>query len=746
MRRPTDGIARIVVVTPAGAERHVGTAIVVDDRHVMTCCHVVNDALGRNHRLDPARPPPGHRFAVRFPYADNTLRSGEVAEWGYARAVPKDVAVLQLDRPAPAAAGVAVFSADEVRGKPWACIGFDELGMPRDVTGEFAAVLPSEERQLNGKNGVAPHIAGGYSGAGVWADGPDAFVGMVTTVDRDQNLNGLAYAIPTAVLAEVWPRLRVGGAAQSAGREIANGRSSRRYLAIVALLAVAISAWLIFSRQLDQERHSRLTSLNRDTFSTLSRIDRKLLLEPNNPDPAWWDGVNADKLDEMILALEAAAPYRPWSWADPPWRESLLAYYGGVKAYLSGEPDKALEKIRGRVGVVDDNQGADLDLLRARCHIAQGSFAAGIQAIEPVLTRYPDSGTLQYLKGLCLHRLRRHHEADDAYAGAMTGGRRADATGDPRIERVVMIRARLGNLSDALDAGMAKAVAGPDTTTTLNEAKKRIAELNVVRIVQEAESQLVEIRRTSLKNPAATAFPRRLLANAYYEASYVVGFDDANQASFLARSVDLHRELGRDTYRYVEHPYILKYRAHAHLIKKDYLAALADLEEAAAFTEQLYQGKNLSDNDREELAKRHIEVGELIARPLLTGAITGNALSDQFRNRLKDAVPHFRRVVELVGANDSPPHVMREFRGRARAGLVVVYNELWVSYNGMIPLTTAAEAYLTALAHFHSANTIRSLARSAEADLAVIGGSHNNERACEHALREVRQLLGALRE
>ena len=40
----TRGIARIVVSAADGAgEKHVGMAIVVDDRHVMTCCQVLNE-------------------------------------------------------------------------------------------------------------------------------------------------------------------------------------------------------------------------------------------------------------------------------------------------------------------------------------------------------------------------------------------------------------------------------------------------------------------------------------------------------------------------------------------------------------------------------------------------------------------------------------------------------------------------------------------------------------------------------
>jgi tetratricopeptide (TPR) repeat protein len=182
-------------------------AFVVGVRHVMTCCHVLNDALGRQ-RLDPVRPPPNSRFSVRFPYARNAKGSGDVALWGFELPQAKDVAVLELVEDAPADAGVATFSDAEVQREKWSCIGWDAEGIDREVDGTFGTVLARNERQLNGPaTGVALTITHGYSGAAVWSDTAKAFVGMVVTKDRAHFENKLAYAIPTRVLLEVWPEL-----------------------------------------------------------------------------------------------------------------------------------------------------------------------------------------------------------------------------------------------------------------------------------------------------------------------------------------------------------------------------------------------------------------------------------------------------------------------------------------------------------------------------------------------------------
>jgi hypothetical protein len=108
----THGIARIVQPTADGrGEKHVGMAVVLGPRHVMTCCHVLNDALGRQNRLDPERPPADTRFSIRFPYASNAKGSASIIQWGLELPQARDVAVLELIADdVPADAGVAAFN------------------------------------------------------------------------------------------------------------------------------------------------------------------------------------------------------------------------------------------------------------------------------------------------------------------------------------------------------------------------------------------------------------------------------------------------------------------------------------------------------------------------------------------------------------------------------------------------------------------------------------------------------------
>lgn len=207
----TLGIARIVKAGPDGiGEVHVGMAFIADARHVVTCCHVLNDALNRTVRLDPEWPPTESRFSIRFPFASNRAGTGLVVQWGFALPQARDVAVLRLENDAPADAGLAAFSNADVRGEKWFCIGWDAKAVDRGVQGEVGPTLATGRCQLNGISGRAPLITRGYSGAGVWSDITNAFVGMVETIDIDQAENGVAWAIPTSVLLEVWPRLKHG--------------------------------------------------------------------------------------------------------------------------------------------------------------------------------------------------------------------------------------------------------------------------------------------------------------------------------------------------------------------------------------------------------------------------------------------------------------------------------------------------------------------------------------------------------
>jgi Trypsin-like peptidase domain len=200
-------IARVIVTDSSGTNKHIGMAIVTDDRHILTCCHVLNAAIGEN-KLKLERPNAGTEFTVCFPYAGSEIRTARLRVWGFDHMISTDVAVLVLDKPVPAGVDSAVFSDAEVEEKEWSCTGYDRVGNERAVNGICGPVLSRGERQLNGAGVQVPQITDGYSGGGVWSGGTPVCVGMAVLKDFHQIENGLAYAIPTRAIREVWPRLR----------------------------------------------------------------------------------------------------------------------------------------------------------------------------------------------------------------------------------------------------------------------------------------------------------------------------------------------------------------------------------------------------------------------------------------------------------------------------------------------------------------------------------------------------------
>lgn len=207
------GSARIVMPKELGGY-HIGMAIVVDTNHLVTCCHVINDAMNaalsvKRERLDRARPSEDLYFDVRFPYAFGVEAKGSVKVWGLEDSRSADVAVLELVEAAPKTIGVAQFSVAEVRGQAWSVIGWDAQEHSRDVQGTLGSIRHDGGMQLNGANGVATRIKPGYSGAAVWVDAVNAYVGMVTTTDTDFHINAVSYAVGARALVAHWPWLHL---------------------------------------------------------------------------------------------------------------------------------------------------------------------------------------------------------------------------------------------------------------------------------------------------------------------------------------------------------------------------------------------------------------------------------------------------------------------------------------------------------------------------------------------------------
>jgi Trypsin-like peptidase domain len=182
-RRVERSIAK--VGRPGAAPDGLGFAI--DRRHVVTCAHVVNQALGRDPR-DVSAPPDPHRLQLDFQigadgdHDDLPTRYGKVAVWGPVegkRFECRDIAVLALGERLPANLVVRRLGFDQTTGTV-AIYGPEAsrthgIHVRGELLGEVERHLMHVDQHLTGVFEVAP----GFSGGPVWQPDTGVVIGML---------------------------------------------------------------------------------------------------------------------------------------------------------------------------------------------------------------------------------------------------------------------------------------------------------------------------------------------------------------------------------------------------------------------------------------------------------------------------------------------------------------------------------------------------------------------------------------
>ncbi|MEJ3657644.1 trypsin-like peptidase domain-containing protein [Actinomycetes bacterium KLBMP 9759] len=188
--------ARSVVRIHDAAGEVVGGGFLIGPDLVATCAHVVAEAVG----CDPyAAAPPSGQVRVDVPMAPDPAGplAATVHRWSpIASDGTGDVAVLRLDRPAPAGARMPPLRRiDELWDHPYRVLGFPD-GQSDGVwaTGRIRGEQGTRWFQLQGAAGDQP-IEAGFSGSPVWDESSGAVVGMTVAVDRN-TATTTAYVIP----------------------------------------------------------------------------------------------------------------------------------------------------------------------------------------------------------------------------------------------------------------------------------------------------------------------------------------------------------------------------------------------------------------------------------------------------------------------------------------------------------------------------------------------------------------------
>lgn len=212
-----DASWQLRVLSPAGGL--AGAAVTVSPRHIVTCAHVVTDALGLE-RPTPATPRP------RTPVLVDAPRSGALSWRGRATVVeagwfcaapPWDVAVLELEDPAPVPpavlgddSGVRLDQSVRILGYTDVVSGIWTQGVLNGRGGDRVEFV-----QINLAGDGQARIRGGFSGSGV-CHGAE-LLGIVRDAHWE-NLDGgagvragrIGWMIPISLIPPVWAKGPVG--------------------------------------------------------------------------------------------------------------------------------------------------------------------------------------------------------------------------------------------------------------------------------------------------------------------------------------------------------------------------------------------------------------------------------------------------------------------------------------------------------------------------------------------------------
>lgn len=185
----------------------VGAGFLVSDKYILTCAHVVADALGMIR--ETAVEMPEEEVTLDFPIlAPEQQFKARIVFWQPLNPSAKfeDIAGLELKSKPPVTAKPAPLTiAKNLWGHPFKVMGFPE-GQPNGAwaEGELRGSLANRWVQLEAVRKPGYRLEGGFSGAPVWDDRLQAVVGIAVAADILRPEVKVAFIIPAASLVTAW--------------------------------------------------------------------------------------------------------------------------------------------------------------------------------------------------------------------------------------------------------------------------------------------------------------------------------------------------------------------------------------------------------------------------------------------------------------------------------------------------------------------------------------------------------------
>ena len=184
-----------------------GAGFLVSERHILTCAHVIAQALGLP---DDTVEPPSSPVSLDFPrLASHTLLSARVVFWCPVQEDGRgDIAGLELlDKPPEGAEATHFASSEQTWQHPYRAFGFP-AGQDDGVwsSGRLLGRQGTNWIQLEDDKIPGFAVIAGFSGAPVWDEQLQGVVGMVVASSQPVTTK-TAFAIPSDVLIASWPQL-----------------------------------------------------------------------------------------------------------------------------------------------------------------------------------------------------------------------------------------------------------------------------------------------------------------------------------------------------------------------------------------------------------------------------------------------------------------------------------------------------------------------------------------------------------
>jgi WD40 repeat protein len=193
-------------------DRHgnvVGAGFLVTEREILTCAHVVTQALGipENTPEQPVK-----EIRLDFPLvAREKMLTARVILWRPIGTLPKeeeDIAVLKLEQETPIGAqAVRLVKSDELWGHVFRAFGFP-VGYNHGVwaSGRLLEREATGWVQIEDVKETGFYVQPGFSGGPVWDEQLNGVAGMIVAAEQRPEIKA-AFIIPADVLVKTWPAL-----------------------------------------------------------------------------------------------------------------------------------------------------------------------------------------------------------------------------------------------------------------------------------------------------------------------------------------------------------------------------------------------------------------------------------------------------------------------------------------------------------------------------------------------------------